>query len=142
MTSLANGSVILESGTRDMALTDSERTDIRRFCGYPGTFNGRLVGDVLFYHERAAMFEARIADLSATELSVARRFLSALNSLENAIPRAGDNLDTDQAAIWTHNKNEIRDRLKLFDEWRRRFCQFLAIPPGPGLRAAGMILQV
>ncbi len=65
------------------------------------------------------------------ELGIARRYLAALTNLELAVPRAGDSLDTDQAAVWTRNRTEPLDRLALFDEWRRRLCAFLGVHPGP-----------
>jgi len=58
-------------------------------------------------------------------------FLNQLSLLEQAIPAASENLDTDQAAVWTHNKNEVTDRAKLLDYWRQRLCDFLGVPPGP-----------
>jgi hypothetical protein len=44
-------------------------------------------------------------------------------------------LDTDQAAVWKHNKDEVRDRAGLFDNWRRRLCG----PPGPDLASGNTI---
>jgi hypothetical protein len=66
-------------------------------------------------------------NLSVSELAVARRYVATLNSLELAIPRAGENLDTDQAAVWSHNKTEVQDRTALFDDWRERLCIFLGV---------------
>ena len=72
-------------------------------------------------------------NLSGAEAGILRRYLGTLTVLECAVPRAGDNLDTDQAAVWTRNRDELRDRTKLFDDWRRRLCGFLGVPPGPDL---------
>lgn len=69
--------------------------------------------------------------LADAELGVVRRYLATLTSLELAVPRSGDSLDTDQAAVWTRNRSEPQDRLALFDEWRRRLCAFLGVQPGP-----------
>ena len=69
--------------------------------------------------------------LSGPELKILRHYLATLLNLELAVPRAGDSLDTDQAAVWTRNRTEPQDRLALFDEWRRRLCAFLGLRPGP-----------
>ena len=71
-----------------------------------------------------------------------RRYLGTLTVLEFAVPRAGDNLDTDQASVWTRNRDELRDRSRLFDDWRRRLCGFLGIPPGPALTDGGLTVVV
>lgn len=81
-------------------------------------------------------------NLSDAEAGIVRRYLGTLTVLEFAVPRAGDNLDTDQAAIWTRNRDEPRDRAKLFDDWCRRLCGFLGIPPGPALSDSGIRLVV
>jgi hypothetical protein len=65
-----------------------------------------------------------------------------LTVLEIAIPRSGDNLDTDSAAVWMRNRDEPRDRIRLFDDWCRRFCGFLGVPPGPALADCGITLVV
>ena len=81
-------------------------------------------------------------NLSDAEAAVVRRYLGTLTVLEFAVPRAGDNLDTDQASVWTRNRDELRDRSRLFDDWRRRLCGFLGIPPGPALADSGITLVV
>ena len=53
--------------------------------------------------------------------------------LENA---AGANLDTDVAAVWTHNKREVADREALFTNLRKKLCEFLGVPPGPAFNSA------
>jgi hypothetical protein len=80
----------------------------------------------------------RLTTLSASEESVLiNTYLTPLYSLETEIYGAGDNLDTDQAAVWTRNKTEVSDRSKLFDQWRRRMCGFLGFAPGPALGNGG-----
>jgi hypothetical protein len=81
------------------------------------------------------LLEYRINNLADGEVSVVRTYLGTLSGLESAIPRSSDNLDTDQAAVWSRNQNEYRDREELFDRWRLRLCAFLGIPPGPGFRS-------
>ena len=73
---------------------------------------------------------------------IARRYLGNLTVLELAVPAASDNLDTDQASMWTRNKDELTDRIRLFDEWRRRLCGFLGVPAGPALSSGTASLIV
>ena len=81
-------------------------------------------------------------NLAPEEETIARRYLAQLGSLEIAVVRAGDSLDTDQAAVWTRNRTEVQDRERLLDEWRRRLCGFFGVPPGPALRDSGITLVV
>ena len=125
-----------------MAFTESEKTDIRRFCGYPVYGAAPSGFETWRFFQAYGLLEFRISNLSDAESSVVRRYLGTLIVLEHAVPRAGDNLDTDQAAVWTRNRDELRDRTKLFDDWRRRLCGFLGIPPGPTMADAGISLVV
>jgi hypothetical protein len=76
--------------------------------------------------------EYRLQHISASEGAVVvNTYLTNLYTLETAIPGTSANLDTDVAAVWTHNKNEQRDRDRLFDSTRRRLCNFLGVEPGP-----------
>ena len=79
-----------------------------------------------------------MSNLAASELAVVANYLTTLNQLETMVPLASDNLDSDAAASWSHNQHEVSDRLHLFDEWRRRLCGFLGVPPGEGLSSAGL----
>ena len=112
-------------------LSDSEKTDIRRHCGYPTAAAAGTGGQTWFYYQQYGLLETRMNTLADTELTIIRRYLATLTNLEMAVPRAGDSLDTDQAAVWTRNRSEAQDRLALFDEWRRRLCAFLGLKPGP-----------
>lgn len=129
-----------------MALTDSQLTDVRRFMGYPLAGTTMAITDdqdiVYGYFGMVVMsLHKRLTTLSASEESVLiATYLTNLYALEVAITGAGANLDTDAAAVWTHNKNEVSDRMKLFDGWRRRLCQFIGIAPGPALGNGGIQL--
>lgn len=127
-----------------MSFTDAEKTDIRRFCGY-GAFGGGQPLPASGYRFSTAYgtLEYKMNTLSAAEESVSRTvYLANLATLETAIFSTSDNLDTSVAAVWEHNKNEQRDRDRLFDSTRRRFCGFLGIPPGPDLGASGITVVV
>jgi hypothetical protein len=125
-----------------MAFSESEKTDIRRFCGYPAygsTATG--FGNWRFF-QAYGLLEFRMNNLSAEEETIVRRHLGTLTVLEHAVPRSGDNLDTDQAAIWTRNKDELRDRTRLLQDWQRRLCGFFGVPPGPALHDSSKTLIV
>ncbi len=113
-------------------LTDTEKVDLRRFCGYPAYGAAPSGLQSWRYFQVYGLLEFRLTNLSTSEIGIARRYLGNLTALELAIPATGENLDTDQAATWTRNKTELSDRLRLFDEWRRRLCGFLGVAPGAG----------
>ena len=123
-------------------LTDAERTDARRFCGYPA-YGASPSGNTgwRFYQSYGAL-EYRLSNLSTSELSVVRQLLAALRSFEAAIPAAADNLDTAAAAVWPHNPSELQDRQRLERDWGRRLCSFLGVPPGPGLQNSASVALI
>lgn len=116
--------------------------DIRRFCGYPA-FGAAPTGMQSWrYFQVYGLLEFRLTNLAAAELVIVRRYLGTLTALEAAVPGASDNLDTDQASMWTRNKDELTDRMRLFDEWRRRLCGFLGVTTGPALSSGTASLIV
>ena len=125
-----------------MSLTDAEKTDARRFCGYPAYGASAAGFQNWRFYQAYGLLEFRLNNLADTELTVLRGYLGTLACLEASIPRAAENLDTDQAAVWTRNRREAQDRTALFDDWRRRLCGFLGIPPGPALASGGSLTLV
>jgi hypothetical protein len=94
------------------------------------------------YFQIYGLLEFRLANLTDPEIVVARRYLVNLTTLELAVPGASDNLDTDQASMWTRNKDEVLNRIGLLDEWRRRLCGFLGVTAGPALTSGTATLIV
>ena len=126
-----------------MAFSEAEKTDIRRFCGYPAYGAGDSGFQSWRFFQSYGLMEYRLNNLSAAEEAVVRTtYLATLAPLETAIPAAAANLDTQTAAVWTHNKEEVADRTALFEDWRRRLCGFLGLPPGPALGTGGARLVV
>ena len=125
-----------------MTLTDAEKTDARRFCGYPAYGAAPDGFQTWRFYQVYGLLEFRLNNLSLPETGILRRYLGTLTVLEMAVPRSAENLDTDIAAVWTRNRDETHDRTKLFDDWRRRLCGFLGIPPGPALINSGISLVV
>jgi hypothetical protein len=122
--------------------TDAQLTDIRRFCGYPAYGGGPSGFQSWRFFQAYGLLEYRLQNLSPAEQQVVLNQLAFLYTLEAAVPNAGGNLDTAQAAVWTRNAREVADRGALFDDWRRRLCAFLGVPPGPGLASGGNITLV
>ena len=127
-----------------MALTAQQQADTRRYAGYP------MLGDTVADDSRDFAYgwvspgvwqtlNHRLANMRPEEESILiNTYLTNLAALESAIPAASANLDTDEAAVWKHNKTEVSDRGALFDSWRRRMCQFIGVAPGPYLGAGGV----
>jgi hypothetical protein len=127
-----------------MSFTTAEKVDIRRFCGYPLYATGTpLPASGYRFSTAYGVLEYKLNTLGAEEEAVVRTtYLANLATLETAIVGTSANLDTDEAAVWKHNRNEYRDRQALFNGWRREFCAFLGVPPGPGLGEGGLALVV
>lgn len=114
--------------------TDAEKVDIRRFCGYGMYGSQALPASGYRFSTVYGTLEYKINNMLAAEEAVIRAtYLSNLQTLETDIVGSRSNLDTDEAAVWKHNKNEVGDRAALFNRWRRELCNFMGIPPGPGL---------
>jgi hypothetical protein len=122
--------------------TDQQKTDIRRFCGYPAYGAGAAGNMGWRFFTAYGALEYRMNNLSPNEMAVVATYLATLNQLEQAVPGASENLDSDAAASWRHNSNEVADRLRLLDSWRRRLCAFMGVPPGEGLGQGGLSLVV
>lgn len=130
------------SGVVPTCFTDGQKADIRRFCGYPAYGAGAAGFNSWRFFQAYGTLEYRMNNLAPAEIAVTLQYLSTLAILEAAIPGTSENLDTENAAAWSHNANEMRDRTDLFENWRRRLCGFLGLPPGPALAAAGVTLVV
>lgn len=125
-----------------MSFTDAQKVDIRRYCGYPA-FGGQPVqafGHRFYQHY--GTLEFRMNNFLPEEEAVITTYLGNLSTLEAAIPASSDDLDTAQAAAWTRNPNELRDRQRLFTYWRTQLCNFIGVPPGPNFGSTGGSIQL
>jgi hypothetical protein len=125
-----------------MPFSDNELTDLRRHCGYPAYGIGNGGFSNWRFYQAYGMLEYRLQRLSGAEESVACTYIQTLATLEHAVTDASATLDTDSAAAWTRNAREVAERTRLFDDWRRRLCGFLGVPPGPSLGDTGTRLVV
>lgn len=123
-------------------LTDQQVSDVRRYLGYP------MLGDTTADSSRDFAYgwvspgtwqtlQHRLDSLRPEEEVTVLNYLDKISVLEEAVTDSSENLDTDQAAVWYHNKNEVSDRMKLFRLWRRELCWFIGIHPGPALGPGG-----
>jgi hypothetical protein len=129
-----SGSVALSAAP----FTDAEKADVRRFCGYPAYGQGASGFQGWRFFQAYGLLEYRLNNLAPAEYQVVRQFLSQLYPLETAVVGAGANLDTDQAAVWKHNPNEVRDREGLYRNIRMKLCGFLGLPAGADLGSGGV----
>ena len=130
------------SGSAVLSFNDAQKTDIRRFCGYPAYGAGAAGFNAWRFFQAAGTLEYRMNNLAPGEVAVTLQYLATLAQLEAVVPLASENLDTESAAGWTHNASEVEDRMRLFDSWRRRLCGFLGVAAGPALAALGVTLVV
>lgn len=115
-----------------MALSTQDLEDTRRYCGYPvQAALSFLDAEFQGYSSMLDMILASLTPIQQTSLQT--NYLVPLRILEAAIPTSGDNLDTDRAAVWFHNKNEVSDRENLYQITRIKLCFFLGIPAGAGV---------
>lgn len=122
-----------------VSLTDPEKTETRRYCGYQIFGSGQINSTGFRYWGPYGELEFKMGNLSESEAETIRNtFLANLRTLENDIPATRSNIDTARAAVWYRNANEVRERMFLFDNWRRRLCDFLGVPYGPYLSSTGI----
>jgi hypothetical protein len=115
---------------------------VRRYCGYPAYGAGAAGFQGWRFFQAYGLLEYRLNNMSVNEVAVVQSYLTTLRQLETGVPAAAANLDTDKAAVWTHNRDEVRDRTALFDDWRRRLCGFIGVPYGLGLSDRSIRLVV
>lgn len=120
-----------------MSFTAAQKADIRRFCWYPVFGAPPASFQSYRFFQAYGTLEYRMSNLLPEEETVVTAKLATLYPLEIAIASASSNLDTDKAAVWTHNKNEVADRIRLYNYWRTDLCDYLGIPAGPQYASAG-----
>lgn len=123
------------------AFTDQQKVDIRRFCGYPPYGLGTVVFPYPWIMRYYLALEYYLSQACSQDEgnTIVTIYLAQLYVLQPAIANATDNLDTDAAGPWQHNKHEVRDRVGLYNYWRHQLCEMCGIPPGPYLNKSGQI---
>lgn len=117
--------------------TDDEVTSIRRFAGFQA-----FAAFGYLFQGGLANLDRQLKSMSDSEQAVIRTvYLANLPGLESAVLTAGTNMGTDQAAVWTRNRTEAKDRQALFNMKRREMCAFIGVAPGPGLSSGGSVVR-
>ncbi len=126
-----------------MSLTTQQQADVRRFAGYPALGTDTPADDSRDFAYGFVSpgiwqtLQHRLNNLTPeNETTLVNIYLANLYTLETAVYGASANLDTDQAAVWKHNANEVADRQNLFNLKRREMCGFLGIAAGPALQGS------
>ncbi len=124
---------ILPAGT----LTDQQKIDIRRFCGYLAYGTGGVVFPYPWIMRQYQALEYRMNNLTADEINtLTTTYLATLSTLEQALITISSTLNVDSAAVFKRNAKERQERTELFNYWRSRLCDFMGIPPGDTMAGA------
>ena len=119
------------SNPQPAVLTDSQKDDVRRHCGFPVFGLGVGTTPPTFgyrYNTWYLILEYRMNNLGQNQA--------------NLLVDTSSNLDTDRAAVWYHNKNEVSDRFKLYKLWCDRTIEFLGLQTPSKLLSLGTRITV
>lgn len=122
--------------------SDAEKSDIRRFAGYPPYGAGNSGFQSWRFFAQFGLLEYRLNNMAPAEIQNIRLKLGELYTLDAAIAQAGATLNVDTAAVFVRNRHEVRDRERLFNARRRQLASLLGVPPGPDLGDAGLSFVV
>lgn len=112
-----------------MSFTESEKVEIRKFCGFPLKGNSNTTVFGWRFMVWWGSLEFRLNNLSSEEESEIRLiYLPQLRLIQNDLYASYIDLDTNKAAVWERNPKEISDKRKLYNMARRDLCEFLGIP--------------
>jgi hypothetical protein len=127
-------------------LTEQQKVDCRRHCGFGVYGNGITAAPPSFgyrYYEWNLTLEYRMNNLAPEEeTTLIDNYLTPCNNLETALLGSSDNLDTDQAAVWYHNKVEVQDRWRLYKLQCNRLMEFMYVQSDSSLLSDQLRLVV
>lgn len=134
------------SNPQPAILTEQQKVDVRRHCGFPVFGLGVGTTPPTFgyrYYEWYLILEYRLNNLDPVEANTLMSvYITQCNNLEQAILGSSNNLDTDRAAVWYHNKNEVSDRWKLYKLWCDRTIEFLGVDPPSKLLKSSLTMRI
>lgn len=117
-------------------LTEDQKVLVRYYCGYGNYSAQGLPASGYRFSVVYGTLEYKMITLLQGEYNmIVNTYLPNLQTLEQDTFDVRNNVDTDQAAVWYHNKKEISDRIRLFNYWRLKMCGFLGIPAGAALQS-------
>ena len=111
---------------------------IRRMCGYPAAGDGTVVFPYPWIMKAYLALEYRLQHMLPPEVAAVRMMVNECLAAEAAYWSSRTNIGTAQAAVWTRNANEPRDRRNLLNSIWRDLCAHLDVPPGPALGDGGI----
>jgi hypothetical protein len=123
-------------------LTDVERINVRRYCGYAMFGNGNSGEQGYRFFQAYGFLEFRMTNATDDELTQIRQYLTYLATLEAAIPALIGQLAIDGAAALKTNPSAVRDSVNLYNWQRRELCNFMGVPAGSGLGTGGTRMVV
>ena len=124
-------------------LTDQQKIDIRRFCGYLAYGTGGVVFPFPWIMRNYQALEYRMNNLTTDEIStLSTTYLATLSTLETALINISQTLNVDTAAVFKRNAKERQERTDLFNYWRKRLCDFMGVPPGDDMAGSSPRLVV
>lgn len=132
--------VVGPNGVLLAVVPDDVKVDIRRFAGF-GSYGFGSTGffEMGWFIPSYQVLELRMNTLTVSEFSrVTNLYLSNLYQIETDIFNTRQTVNIQQAAVYTRNLNEGRERHTEFSWWRRQLCSFFGISPGPELSGSGM----
>lgn len=124
------------------AFSDAEKSDIRRFCGYPTYGAGSAGFQSWRFFQEYGLLEFRMNNLAPAECQNVRYIVTQLYNLESAIWGASTTLNVGAAGPFTRNPNEVRERKGLFNQVRRELCNVVGVPSGPNLANGNTVALV
>lgn len=126
-----SGSVQPGASYADTPLTDAEKADIRRFCWYPTYGAGPAGFQSWRFFQEYGLLEFRMTNLAPAELQNVRWRLAMIYPAQAAFDAMYDTINVAQAAAFTRNPNELRERRAHMTALRRSLCDAVGVPPGP-----------
>ena len=127
-------------GVADTPLTEAELVLCRRYMGYPAMGGINSGQQSWRFFQVYGFNEWRMRNMAPEEYVQIRTYLGQCQTLETAILGASDNLDTDQAAVWHHNRAEVLYLFCFFYRCRMQLRSILHTPPSTMLRAVPPIV--
>lgn len=127
-------------------LTDAQKDEVRRHSGFPVYGLGVGTTPPTFgyrYNTWYLILEYRMNNLSPNqELLLMNQYVANCSQALAAIQSSSNNLSTEKAAVWTHNKYEVRDRFQLYKLQCELLIQYMGLSSPGKLTGTGLTFAV
>ncbi len=115
--------------TQPYQFTDAQIDQVIFYLGYPP----RGLGQVVFPYpyimrQYLALMYFLTQDCGPSQAQQIITILASCTTLWTAIQTASGNLATESAGPWVHNKREVRDRINLYNYYRKQLSIAVGIP--------------